>query len=174
MIGLRKSINLQFYSRVQIDKNLNKRKLILIFIGLFAGGICEAQDKPNILLITADDLAPLLRCYGHTQVKSPNIDALAKKAVLFESVYCQVAICTASRTSILTGVRPSTSGLYGLNHDFKKTLPDNISMPKHFGNNGYKTIAMGKIADARGGDWSDQWDEFHFGPGISLPWLPIN
>jgi len=141
-------------------------KFIFVLFGMFVGGICEAQDKPNILLIYADDLAPLLGCYGHTQVKSPEIDAFAKEAVLFEEVHCQVAICTASRTSILTGVRPSTSGLYGLNHDFKRTLPGNISMPKHFSNHGYKTIAMGKIADPRGGDWSDQWDDFHRGSRI--------
>ena len=130
-------------------------------------------DKPNILLICVDDLAPILGCYGHAQVKSPKIDDFANEAVLFEEVHCQVAICTASRTSILTGVRPSTSSLYGLNHDFKMALPDNVSMPKHFGNNGYKTIAMGKISDPRGGDWSDQWDELQFPWGIGEKEFPL-
>ena len=137
---------------------------VLLTALLSAFTVCGAKDeKPNILIICADDLAPLLGAYNHPIVKSPKIDEFAKDAVVFEEAHCNVSICTASRTSILTGVRPSTSGLYGLNHDFKKEMPDNVSLPMHFRKNGYFTQTVGKIADKRGGDWRDQRDKFHCG-----------
>lgn len=110
-------------------------------------------------------MAAVAGTYGGPAI-TPNMDQFAKDGIRFDNAYCNVPICTASRTSILTGVRPETSGLFGLNHDFKKTLPKNISLPKHFRNNGYYAVTMGKIADKRGGNWADQWDEFQFGYGL--------
>jgi iduronate 2-sulfatase len=151
----------------------NKLKLLFgLAVAFVYANVCQAkQDKPNILMIYADDLAPVLGAYGHPTVKSPNIDALANEGIVFEEMHSNATICSASRNSILTGIRPSTSGLYGLNHDFKAALPDNVSLPRHFSNNGYFTQAMGKVADSRGGDWSDQWEKFQYSYDIpaSLP-----
>ena len=69
----------------------------------------DQLKRPNILFIAVDDLRPELGCYGAKQVKTPNIDAMAKEAVLFENSYCNVAVCGASRASLLTGVRPITN-----------------------------------------------------------------
>ncbi len=126
----------------------------------------QKSQKPNVLLIYVDDMAAVAGTYGGPAI-TPNMDKFAKEGIRFDNAYCNVPICTASRTSILTGVRPETSKLFGIEHDFKKVLPNNISMPKHFGNNGYHTVTMGKVADDRGGQWNNQWDDFHFGYRIS-------
>jgi iduronate 2-sulfatase len=73
-----------------------------------------------------------LGCYGDERVHSPHIDAFAKESALFERAYCQIAVCTASRTSIMTGTRPETTGLFTLEHDWKAQLPDQMSIAGHF------------------------------------------
>ena len=126
----------------------------------------QTIQKPNVLLIYVDDMAAVAGTYGGPAI-TPNMDRFAEEGVRFDNAYCNVPICTASRTSILTGVRPETSKLFGIEHDFKKALPNNVNMPKHFGNNGYHTVTMGKVADNRGGRWNEQWDDFHFGYRIA-------
>src|SRR5262245_33768060 len=84
----------------------------LLLAVLISGTIAAAdvpREKFNIVLITSDDLTAALGCYGHSQVKTPNLDRLAKQAVLFERAYCQYPLCNPSRTSLLTGMRPDTS-----------------------------------------------------------------
>lgn len=121
-----------------------------------AAAIAESPDK-NILFIGVDDLRVELGCYGAEYMKTPNIDALARNGLLFESAYCQQAICAASRISLLTGLRPDTTGIYDLNHPLNTTLPDAISMPRFFHSNGYRTISLGKIYH-HGKDDQAYWD----------------
>ncbi len=71
-----------------------------------------AEAKPNVLLICVDDLKPLLGCYGDTVVKSPNIDRLAARGIVFERAYCNQAVCAPSRNALMTGLRPATIGIY--------------------------------------------------------------
>ena len=98
-----------------------------------------------MLLICIDDLKPNLGCYGDTLSKSPNIDALAKRGVVFERAYCNQAVCSPSRNALLVGRRPLTLGIYDLPTNFRVAVPDAVTLPQHFKNNGYRTEGLGKI-----------------------------
>ncbi len=111
----------------------------------------ESDRQPNVIYISMEDMMPSFGCYGDSIAFTPKIDAFAGVAVLFEDVHCQVALCTPSRTSILTGIRPSTSGIVTIDDDWQSMLPDAVSLPKHFKNNGYHTVIAGKIHDYRCG-----------------------
>ncbi|MEM1328635.1 MAG: sulfatase-like hydrolase/transferase [Bacteroidota bacterium] len=134
-----------------------------IYFYFFISCLCYAcQQKEvtppyNIIYITLEDLSPYLGCYGDTLVQSPNIDAFAREALRFEDAHCQVALCTPSRTSILTGIRPSTSDIVKIDDDWQAMLPDAVSLPRHFKDNGYYTHALGKISDPRNGGMDDAW-----------------
>ncbi len=105
----------------------------------------QAADRPNILLITVDDLKPLLGCYGDSFVKTPNIDRLAARGTVFLNNYCQQAVCAPSRMSIFTGLRPDTTGVTDLKTDLRVHLPDAKTMQQHFKENGYETLGCGKV-----------------------------
>src|SRR6185503_2932053 len=111
----------------------------------FAADSAETpKRKPNILFIAVDDLRPELGCYGG-QAKTPNLDALAKRSVLFDRAYCQQAVCSPSRTSMLTGRRPDTTKIYDLETHVRTTIPDVVTLPQYFKQNEYHTQSFGKI-----------------------------
>jgi iduronate 2-sulfatase len=124
----------------------------------------HAAGKPNVLLICVDDLKPLLGCYGDKTVQSPNIDRLAARGLLFERAYCNQAVCAPSRNALLTGLRPQSLGIYDLATNFRKAVPDAITLPQHFKNNGYRTEALGKIFHVGHGNSEDptSWSVPHF------------
>jgi arylsulfatase A-like enzyme len=105
-----------------------------------------AEKKLNVLFIAADDLRPQLGCYGHKQMITPNLDALARSGMVFERAYCQAATCRASRLSLLTGMRPDSTRIHtnGGPH-FRKRMPDLVTLPLLFQNNGYHSQSLGKI-----------------------------
>ena len=105
----------------------------------------SAAEKPNILFIAIDDLRPELGCYGSTAVKSPNLDALAARGLRFDRAYCQEAICSPSRASLLTGTRPETNGITHNYIDFSEVDRSLTTLPKHFIDHGYETVFCGKI-----------------------------
>ncbi len=115
-----------------------------IILLLFTLHLGSAEQK-NVLFIAIDDLRPELGCYGNTLVKSPHIDALAKKGLLFQRAYCQQSVCNPSRASVLTGLRPDSTRVWDLSTHFRKNVPDVITLPQHFKNNGYTAVGMGKI-----------------------------
>ena len=89
-----------------------KTNYLKIILGYFLGTLlfsCKNTPipKPNVLLLYMDDLRPQLGCYGESQIESPNIDKLAKEGIQFNNAYCNVAVCGASRASMLTGIRPT-------------------------------------------------------------------
>jgi arylsulfatase A-like enzyme len=118
------------------------------------------QPKPNVLFIAVDDLRTDIGCFGNTEVKTPNIDALAKRGLVFRRAYCQQAVCSPSRTSLLTGLRPDSTKVYDLVTHFRNTVPDVVSLPQHFRENGYYTVGMGKIYHP-GYDDPKSWSEPH-------------
>lgn len=118
-------------------------------------------DSPDVLLIMVDDLRPMLGCYGDTRVRTPHIDRLASRGVVFERAYCQYAKCGTSRLSLLSGLRPDAIGVYSNNvRDvvrFRKRRPDAVSIPRWFKQQGYHTQSFGKLYHDgwdSAGDWS--------------------
>jgi arylsulfatase A-like enzyme len=134
-------------------KNISRRDFIKItagsatIIGLTGLESCVKlrQTKMNVLFIAVDDLRPQLGCYDHKQMISPNIDKIASEGTIFERAYCQQAICSPSRISLLSGLRCETTKIYGLKFHLAEKWPDTVSLPHHFKNNGYETISIGKI-----------------------------
>ena len=123
----------------------------LACLALFLFVLCpalNAADKPNILFIAIDDQNDWIgHLGGHPMAKTPNIDKLAARGTTFLNAHCNMPLCNPSRTSLLLGLRPTTTGIYGLSPWFR-TLPqwkDRVALPQHFENNGYLTAATGKI-----------------------------
>ena len=151
---------------------------VLITTSLFVLGslsslslAAEPARRPNVLLIAIDDLRPDLGCYGHPEAKTPHIDALAKRGLVFRRAYCQQAVCSPSRTSLLTGLRPDSTRVYDLETHFRTTIPETITLPEHFKASGYISIGMGKIYHG-GLDDPQSWSEPHKNggaPGYVLP-----
>lgn len=127
------------------------KKISISLIMLLILSCTGKDDMPNIIYISIEDMKPDLACYGNPIVHSPNLDDFAGDAVLFRDVHCQVALCTPSRTSVLTGIRPSTSGMVKIDDDWQQFLPDAVSLPRHLKDQGYLTIQAGKIHDYRNG-----------------------
>ena len=126
----------------------NNRTLACFLLCLLVSGTLAAQDKmekPNVLFIAVDDLNNDLGCYGSSIVQSPGIDALAKRGVKFNLAYCQFPLCSPSRSSLLTGLRPDETGIYELQTHFRKNIPTVTTLPQLFKNNGYESVRIGKI-----------------------------
>ena len=111
-------------------------------------------NKPNILLIAVDDLNDWIGVLeGHPQVKTPNIDRLASRGVIFSNAQCQSPVCNPSRASLMTSLYPSTSGIYFLNPDLKKSPVASKSrlMLQRFEEEGYRVFGAGKLFHNGGG-----------------------
>jgi len=104
-----------------------------------------AAKRPNVLFIAVDDMRVELGCYGHEHIRSPHVDRLARRGVLFERAYCQQAVCNPSRASLLTGMRPETLRIWDLPTHFRERCPDVVTLPQHFQRHGYFTQNIGKI-----------------------------
>lgn len=126
----------------------------LIFIFCLGTGYAQqspAGRKPNVLFIAIDDLNTWVGCLrGHPNTLTPNIDKLASRGVLFTNAHCQAPLCGPSRASIMTGLRPSSTGIYGMVDDNKikadnKYTDNVIFLPEYFKNQGYHTMGIGKL-----------------------------
>jgi len=118
------------------------------------------KNPPNILFIAIDDLNDWIGCLGgHPQAKTPNIDRLAARGLLFTNAHCAAPACNPSRTSLMTGIRPSTSGVYLNNNPWRPVMPDAVTLTQHFMQHNYRAIGRGKIFH---GSYSDpaSWNEY--------------
>ncbi len=170
------------------------RFAVVLGLAILSPGL--AQDKPNVLFIAVDDLNDWVGCLGgHPQAKTPNIDSLASAGVLFANAHCAAPLCNPSRTALLFGKRPSTTGVVGNNDDWRtfESLNRSESLPQFFRRNGYFTAAAGKIFHANHGGWRgaltraegapyagrsgfgqpDAWDERFPAKTIQLPMAPV-
>ncbi len=140
---------------------MNKLKLFLLLCGLLTLLSCgnkskttdteSNQENPNVLFIAVDDLNNWLGCMnGHPNTKTPNFDKLAAQGVLFTNAHCQAPLCGPSRASLMTGLRPSTTGIYGMISDNQiksdnEVTRDILFLPEYFKSHGYHTMGIGKL-----------------------------
>jgi iduronate 2-sulfatase len=122
--------------------------------------------RPNVLLICVDDLKPLLGCYGDKTVKSPNLDRLAASGMVFESAFCNQAVCAPSRNALMTGLRSTTLGIYDLATNFRRAAPNAVTVAQHFRQEGYQAESLGKIMHSGHGNNEDavSWSVPHWRP----------
>jgi arylsulfatase A-like enzyme len=112
-----------------------------ILLGIAAG----ADPRPNLLFIVSDDLNNMLGCYGDPRAKTPNLDRLAARGVLFDKAYCTFPLCGPSRNSMLTGLYPNSTGILANAQIFRQTIPTHLSLPQAFRNAGYFAARIGKL-----------------------------
>lgn len=141
------------------------KQILPLFFTLFFAFLAPsvAVEKPNVLFIAIDDQNDWIGAFGgHSLVKTPNIDRLAKRGTAFLNAHCQSPLCNPSRTSLMLGLRPSTTGIYGLTPWFRnvEALKDRVTLPQHFKANGYKTFTSGKIYHGNAGGPEKRANEF--------------
>lgn len=130
---------------------------------------------PNVLFIAIDDLNDWVGCLeGHPQAQTPNMDRLAARGTVFLTAHCQSPLCNPSRSSLLTGLRPTTTGIYGLAPGIRaveRTL-DCVTLPQYFARHGYFTATFGKIFHDGSIPERLRTNEFNVwgpAPGMSFP-----
>lgn len=149
-----------------------KKKVFGIVLFALLFGCVEKKEKrvpkeknadKNVLFIIVDDLNKALGTYGHPIVRTPNVDRLAKMGVQFNNAHCNYAVCNPSRSSLLTGLRPETTGILNNTTPFQSTMGNKITLPALFKQNGYYTVDLGKIFHRSEKEHNDlgAWDEIH-------------
>jgi arylsulfatase A-like enzyme len=133
------------------------------FVGaLAAGSLAASPRRPNVLLVSVDDMNDWVGCLGgYPGVSTPNIDRLAQRGVLFSDTHCASPLCNPSRTALFTGLRPSSSGIYDNEQYWRPALPQTRTLPEWFRQNGYHVAGAGKVLHhVAGFNPPDQWDDF--------------
>lgn len=149
---------------------------------LTAAAVCSlpsvaasAENKPNVLFIAIDDLNDWIGCLGgNPDVKTPNLDRLAARGTLFTRAYCAAPVCNPSRAALMTGIRPSTSGVYENQQPMRlaPALKDAVTLSQHFMANGYRAVGGGKIYHGAFPD-PPSWQEYFPSQRQNQPSNPV-
>lgn len=127
--------------------------------------VARAATRPNIILITVDDLNHWVHHLGRNpQVITPNIDRLAARGVTFTRAYTASPVCNPSRTAFLTGMRPSTTGVYGNSTSWRSVVPDGYTLPGWLRSHGYSTFGVGKLFHTSRQIRDSDWDAYPQNP----------
>jgi arylsulfatase A-like enzyme len=136
------------------------RTAVLILLASVHVLHAAATNHPNVLFIAVDDLNHWIGHLGRNpQVKTPNIDRLARKGVTFTRAYCAAPVCNPSRTAIMSGMRPSTTSVYQNGIDFRPHVAPEQTLNSHFRKHGYFVAGAGKIYHGGAGR-VDEWDDY--------------
>jgi arylsulfatase A-like enzyme len=160
--------------RTNKQNNQMKKLSFIIFLLTVFLSLTAQSKRPNVLFIAVDDLRPELSCFGQGSIISPNIDKLAEEGLLFTRAYCNIPVCGASRSSLMSGIRPNRNRFTSARSRVERDVPGTTTLPMHFKNNGYTTISIGKLFDydydtpgswneIRGypqGDWYGRWQAY--------------
>lgn len=120
--------------------------LAALLVPLAASAADEKPTRPNVLFIAIDDLNDWIGSLGgHPQTKTPNLDRLAKRGVNFTKAYCSAPVCNPSRASLMSGLRPSTTGVYQNSQPWRPAMPDRVCLQQLFMAQGYDAVGSGKI-----------------------------
>jgi arylsulfatase A-like enzyme len=125
---------------------MTRQSLLPLLLFALLGSHAAAEERPNILFVAIDDLNDWVGCLGgHPQVRTPCMDALARRGVLFTEAHCPAPVCGPSRAAIMSGHRTVTTGVYSNNAHYPKRLPDVESMPEYLRRHGYYVMGAGKL-----------------------------
>ncbi len=155
--------------KFRILNNPAMRTPILLFLLQLAPPLFAAPN-PNILFIAIDDQNDWIGCMGgHPNAKTPNIDKLAARGTLFTNAHCQSPLCNSSRASLMMGLRPDSTGIYGLAPWFRNLdeFKDLTALPQHLKAHGYTTYSTGKIYHGNYGRGKKDSEFDHLGPGAT-------
>ena len=121
-------------------------------------GWCGEPDRPNVLFIAIDDLNDWVGFLdGHPQVKTPNMNRLAKRGVVFANAHCAAPLCCPSRAAVFSGQQPFRTGVYHNGPNIVKLCPDKVLLPQYFANHGYQTLGTGKLLHHGSPDLYDEY-----------------
>jgi choline-sulfatase len=142
---------------------VNRRSFLASTLASVAAPRAMAQSQPpNVLFLSVDDMNDWVGCLGgYPGVRTPNIDRLARRGVLFRNAHCAAPVCNPSRTALLTGWSPARTGIYDNEQWWRPALPDAVTLPQYFRKHGYSASGAGKVFHhVAGFNPPDQWDDF--------------
>ncbi|MEO1981345.1 MAG: sulfatase [Fuerstiella sp.] len=166
-------LSLSSFSRCGAIVSVAVMAIFLLFASCSIATDAVARNS-NVLFLAVDDMKDWVNCLGGYEgtVHTPNIDRLAGRGVLFTNAHCPSPKCAPSRAAIMTGLRPSTTGLYDNGHWWLPNLPDVVTIPQHFRNHGYRVVGAGKIFHhTAGNNPPNQWDDLFRLTFRNDPWF---
>lgn len=131
---------------------------VVFLAGATSSGL--AAERPNVLFIAVDDLNHWVGYLGRNpQTRTPNLDRLAQRGLHFTRAYCAAPVCNGSRAALMSGLLPSTTGVYDNGQDWRRVVPAERTLVTTFRRAGYRTLGAGKIYHG-GFDRHEEWDDY--------------